>query len=63
MTPAEHADRIHRLLRKSERAQRAVHAALADAVREHGAALGLGDPEMQAAVVPKDPPPNPEREP
>jgi hypothetical protein len=54
-TPAEHAKRIHRRLH-------ALHTALADFAREHGAAVGLDDDTMQAAIVPKDPPPNPERQ-
>jgi hypothetical protein len=53
MTPAEHARRIHRTLR-------AHHAALAAFAAEHGAAAGLGSEIVALAVVPKDPPPNPE---
>lgn len=60
MTKDEHALEILHLLRASERAQVRLHRALARVVREHGAGLGLCEEVMAAAVLPKDPPPNPD---
>jgi hypothetical protein len=55
-TFAEHATRVHQLLLRSERAQHALHVALAEFVREHGD--DLGDDVTAAAALPKNPPPN-----
>lgn len=65
----EHARKIRDTIRAAHRAttpkelRRALavhHAALVDAVREHGAGIGLDAGFIADAVAPKDPPPNPE---
>jgi hypothetical protein len=59
MTHAEHADRIHKTLRKLHKALEAHHRALADYAAEHGEACGI-EPELVAlSVAPKRPPDNP----
>ena len=58
MTPAEHAERLHRTAKALDRAHKAHHEALAAFARDCGEELGV-EPEIIAAAAPKDPPPNP----
>lgn len=58
MTPQEHAERIQRRLKRVEAAQLSLHNALAAALAEHGATLGIGG-DVMASAVPKNEPPNP----
>lgn len=59
MTHAEHADRIHKTLRKLHKALDAHHRALANYAAEHGPSCGVAPEIVALAVVPKDPPGNP----
>lgn len=59
MTHAEHAERIHKTLRKLHKALTEHHRALADYAAEHGADCGVAPELMALAVLPKDPPDNP----
>ncbi len=60
MTHEEHAEAVHKTMKGIERAVRKHHAALAAYVAEYGASAGIGGEIVALAVLPKDPPPNPE---
>lgn len=56
---AEHADRIHKTLRKLHKALDAHHHALADYAAEHGSSCDVAPEIVALAALPKRPPDNP----
>ena len=55
---AEALEKVEQTHRRHGRAVAELHRALAQAVTEHGAVVGLDDGLIEAARAPKNPPPN-----